>query len=384
MAQIDSTINANLHDASEKTGGAVDTDNDSIIIGSSKGFKHCGFIFSNNVVSIKDANIDDATLTFRPQASDSGGFSVTFDIENLAAPADFAASNNNITNRSLIGTSPLVVTGTTLTSWTAEGTETLDVTALIQSLANTALESSKIAIISIYGSGNGSREPYSHDNDSAKATNLVINYTITGGAELTASAAGTISAVVSPAAVFTAVSQFDAVAIEPIIVNAPAAEITSSLPATFVAATAEISEVKGPAAVFTAVSQFDAKPITPIIVTGNAGSMFSGELGFSDFGFVVRSINVADYELGVVFYLEATMQTDNALQQAEVVLVNVTASNSDVPGSKITTTSTTPDRVRSSSFGLVGSNEYKVQIGGQTGATYTIYEAQVIADWTRP
>ena len=109
--------------------------------------------------------------------------------------------------------------------------------------------------------------------------------------------------------------------------------------------------------------------------------LLSGGEGFLDHGAIQRNIDRADYGPGVVFYLEATLKTDNASFSAKAKLVNVTDSV-DVPGAEVTTTSTTALTVRSNSFGLAGNKTYKVQFGGNIAATYTTEDAEVLWDWS--
>jgi hypothetical protein len=101
---------------------------------------------------------------------------------------------------------------------------------------------------------------------------------------------------------------------------------------------------------------------------------------WTDFGIIQREHNPTDNGPTVTYYFEAVLKTSDAGFAAHARLYNVTTAAA-ISGSDISTTNTTPTRVRSAAITLTsGSNVYKAQKGGPVGATFYAYAADIIAD----
>lgn len=98
---------------------------------------------------------------------------------------------------------------------------------------------------------------------------------------------------------------------------------------------------------------------------------------WTQFGVVLRDINSADYP-GATFTLEVMLKTSDSGFPAHARVYNVTDDVTLDGVSEATTTSLTPDRVRSTAFTLSGDKVYRIDFGGAVGATYTCYDAVLI------
>lgn len=109
------------------------------------------------------------------------------------------------------------------------------------------------------------------------------------------------------------------------------------------------------------------------------GLILATPLDWIPFGVLTREIDQADWSGPTVsFYFEAVLKTTNAGFACRARLWNVT---NNVLVSSILTTSTSAVRVRSVPITLPsGSKEYRVDFGGLTGATFTCYSADLIAE----
>ena len=89
----------------------------------------------------------------------------------------------------------------------------------------------------------------------------------------------------------------------------------------------------------------------------------AGGVTFVQFGNIQRLIDSANY-VSVSFYWEATLDTSNNTKPARAYIYNITDSVI-VPNSEITTTATTPTRVRTAvPVTLTGSKVYRIEFGG--------------------
>lgn len=95
---------------------------------------------------------------------------------------------------------------------------------------------------------------------------------------------------------------------------------------------------------------------------------------------LIREIDPADWDGTVTAYLEVHAKTSNASFAVFARLYNVTDAV-EVSGSEITSTSTSEVRIRSGALTLAaGLKEYRVEFGGFTGATFTLYDAVLILE----
>src|SRR3990167_631220 len=120
-------------------------------------------------------------------------------------------------------------------------------------------------------------------------------------------------------------------------------------------------------------------PKTPTITTGSTIQWFKvGPIGPSPptrVAGIIRQITVANF-VGS-FYLEAMLRTTNPARPAYCRLYNKTDSV-DVFGSEAQTPGTVPTRTRSGAFTLLGTKEYEIEFGGQTGGTHNWHGADLV------
>ena len=99
---------------------------------------------------------------------------------------------------------------------------------------------------------------------------------------------------------------------------------------------------------------------------------------FVQWGEIERFINPSQYASGTVFLIEIGMFTSSASVAARARLFNIT-DGIEVPGSEATTTSTTYDVVRSSTFSLPsGLKKYRIEFGGQQGGVFSFHGGDVL------
>ena len=117
----------------------------------------------------------------------------------------------------------------------------------------------------------------------------------------------------------------------------------------------------------------------PTITTGSTIQWFKvGPIGPSPptrVAGIIRQITVANF-VGS-FYLEAMLRTTNPARPAYCRLYNKTDSV-DVFGSEAQTPGTVPTRTRSGAFTLLGTKEYEIEFGGQTGGTHNWHGADLV------
>lgn len=366
----------------KKSGGASSIISVFGTFGPNKGFHHFGLRFSTDIDDLNGVDITTATLTFRATETDSGAVTGVLKVENTGTPAVYTTSINDLTGRSTLSTG-IPITAAILGNWTSGQDQVLDVRVLLQELADASITTSQISFIYTHASGNGQRVFVSEDAADANVVELDVTFTSTGNANFAAVEAKNVT-ITNPSAGITAGSQWDAVEAKNVSITNPSAEITAIGDGTLQAVPALNVTITNPSAVITANAQWDAKEAitVPSGVTAPSPNIIAGDLPFENFGSIERTIDIAEYETGVVFYLEVTMETLNTLLPVKAHLFNSTNSTV-VPGSEVTTASTSPITVRSSSFGLTGSNMYRVRIGGEAGAERTMYAASVLVDWTR-
>lgn len=105
-----------------------------------------------------------------------------------------------------------------------------------------------------------------------------------------------------------------------------------------------------------------------------------GAPGFVQFGNLTRLITRSDYPASALFYFEAVLASGSPAYTARTRLYNIT-DGIVLAGSELSTTSTTPVRLRSGALTLpAGSKEYRGELGGDAGGVYTCYAADVIVD----
>jgi hypothetical protein len=113
---------------------------------------------------------------------------------------------------------------------------------------------------------------------------------------------------------------------------------------------------------------------SPVIIGAGVGT------AYTYFGAISRLLNPNAYASGVTFYLEVIIKTSAVTVPVYAQVYNVT-DGVVIAGSEITSTSTTPTRLRSGQFTLAsGAKQYRVQFGGQPGGVYTCYGADLIVE----
>src|SRR3990167_2633532 len=117
----------------------------------------------------------------------------------------------------------------------------------------------------------------------------------------------------------------------------------------------------------------------PTITTGSTIQWFKvGPIGPSPptrVAGMIRQIAIANFVGN--FYLEAMLRTTNPARPAYCRLYNRTDSV-DVFGSQAQTPSTVPTRTRPGAFTLLGTKEYEIEFGGQTGGTHNWHGADLV------
>jgi hypothetical protein len=107
------------------------------------------------------------------------------------------------------------------------------------------------------------------------------------------------------------------------------------------------------------------------VVLAGAGSV--EWIDFEPYNHLFDDGDWPDHEFG----LEAQGHTSDVAKPLYIRLYNKTLA-AEVSGTEFTIAATTKTRGRSSNFALdSGSNEYTVQFGGEAGATYTLYRADL-------
>jgi len=144
--------------------------------------QHCGIRFPG-VSGLAGATIDTGLtfITFMPRSNDTGGFTGDWYAEDAAAPPQFAAINNNITDRART-TATCEGDGSDFGDWadntpvtfTGDGVNAIG--DIIQELADN-YDPSAIVLLWIYASGTGERIADSWDNSAADCPELTIEYT---------------------------------------------------------------------------------------------------------------------------------------------------------------------------------------------------------------
>jgi hypothetical protein len=102
---------------------------------------------------------------------------------------------------------------------------------------------------------------------------------------------------------------------------------------------------------------------------------------FTPWGVIERIIDASEYASGTVFFLEVGMFTSAAEAPVKARLFSIT-DGMVVPGSEISTTSTSYVVVRSGTFDLLalygsGQKTYRLEFGGQTGGTFRFHGGDV-------
>ena len=182
-------IGASADDAYEnRSTGAVNLTDNQNIFGSIGSLADPGLRFTG-VSGLSGANIDAATLTFRATATDSGSFVGDWFAEDAASPSAFAATNFNLSGRS-VTTATCEGDSSDFGNWTdgndhqftGDGTNTI--ADILQELAD-SYDPSEIVLLHRYTSGDGERLLRSYDGDSALAPKLDIDYTAAAGGGFT-------------------------------------------------------------------------------------------------------------------------------------------------------------------------------------------------------
>lgn len=108
-----------------------------------------------------------------------------------------------------------------------------------------------------------------------------------------------------------------------------------------------------------------------------------GSVAWTPWGTTIkREIDPADWAGTVTAYLEVHGMTGVATYPLRARIYNETAAAA-VGGSEATTIATSKTRARSGPFSFTASdNTYRVEFGGDAGATYTLYDAVVLVDVT--
>ena len=342
-------------------------------------FYHAGYRFPS-VSGLSGSTITTAIMTFRADATDTGTFVGTMYAHDVAAPGVFTSTLYNITDTGQRPrTTASVACGSAeLGNWTAGQDYTLDVKTIVQELADSH-DPGAIVMLFIFSSGTGERLAESWDDVSANAAKLAITYTAAAGdAELTAVV--TTAAALSPVSVWTADATLSA-QVTTAYAESPAAEITGTEAGTIVAVVA-MADALSPASTWTADATLSAVVTTAYAISPVASFLTDGAPTFPDtLGNEVIQINRTEYPTTALFYLEVNMLTFNAAQSARAKLYNIT-DTADVTGSDVSTTSTTADRARSGAFGIAsGTNEYRVDVGGDAGGQYQFFGAKLLVDW---
>ncbi len=403
----DGDDDANEQDASKNFNmqrGEID-----IAIGDSKFRVKAGLRFAHvDWASVPNgATVTAATLEFLSAKIENGSFGATLYAEDNATPATFGSADSDISDRVLTtasgaagsielggswGNNDQIFFGT---SGTIPTTAVVDVLQEVFDTHGTSIDA--IVLIFDHDSGSGQRKLDSFDTSEADAAQIALTYTVSAGADtlgppttaaLTTSAAAPVVAVPLTASSAVEVAFMFATTFDtefPVPLMLAVAEgidgtLFAELAQTLITEPASAPVVAVPFTADAAITTLTTAAVTTSAEAGFA-TLQAGGVGFQDYGTVQRNIVRAEYGTGVVFYLEAILKTQNASFAAKARLVD-TLDSSTVPGSEVSTTSTTLTRVRSNSFSLSGDKTYKVQYGGDIVAIYSCDNAQVLWDWS--
>lgn len=383
-----------------------------VFMGAVLSFKFSGFRFDTDVSGLSGVTIDSAIITWRARATDVGSFISTMYAEDSgAAPGTFTTTSNDITDRTRT-TASVAAGGAELGEWTSGQDYTLTVTSLIQELAD-SYDPSVIVLLSIWISGTGERVATAFDSDQALAAKLVIDFTAAGGVTVTPTAHNFAWAIPTPSLTYTPATLAygwaipTPVVVAGVLVSPSALAYGWSIPTptwsgitTYTPSAVaygwehpEPSVVIGVQITPTVLAYGWAIPtptFSPQVATFTPSAhnyawviptptVSNTAVVFGDWGEITRVIDVADYPDGALYYLEVILQTSNVAVPAFARIYSVTVGN-EVDGSEISTTGTTPTRVRSAAITLTDSQTYKVQFGGQSGSQITMHGAVVVVE----
>ncbi len=177
MTTLNLQVDASLDDAHQRQDtGAMFTADATIRIGNLGGNDYDAGFRWTGVSGLSGAIINSAIATFRADLNDNGAFVGTWFVENIDAPAAFAAIGFDISSRS---THPTTQSGDGFPdfgAWSANTDETFDFLTLLQALADDH-DPSAIVLIHKITSGGGERLPRSFDSSSITAAKLDIDFT---------------------------------------------------------------------------------------------------------------------------------------------------------------------------------------------------------------
>lgn len=383
MVTLNLQVGASTDDAQEiVVGGIIVTMTAlELVFGRWLNARHIGYRFTG-VSGLSGSAISAATLTFRAAISDAGSFVGDWYAHDAVAPGTFTTTTSNISDTAQRPrtTATCEGDGGDFGSWTSGQDETFTgdginaIADIIQELAN-SYDPSTIALLHIYTSGTGERLAVSYDASSSQAAKLDITYTSGGGSPQTATPSPVTIPILVPDPELGIYP--DPVTV-PIVIPVPSVSGGAvKFPEPVTIPIVIPSPTLSAGAVTLAPDPVTVPVVIPIpAVTGTGVSE-----QFDSWGVITRLLDASQYALGTVFFLETGILTSAAETPVKARLFNVTDGVA-VPGSEVTSTSTTYEVVRSSTFDLLalygaGQKEYRLEFGGNTGGIFECHGGDI-------
>lgn len=348
---------------------------------------HVGLYFSG-VSGLSGATITAATLTLRASATNSDDFTGDWYAHKAAAPGVFTSTASNISDEAQRPRTTATCEGDSVDfgAWTSGQDHTFTgdgvntIVDILQELANSH-DPSAIVLVWIYGSGNGQRLASSYDLAAGTAPKLDITYTVAAG-DATLTAVLATATALAGAATFTADGKIEA---PPKLLSAFAyargmpAEMTATSSGTLLAGQATATALS-----LASTWDADAKlepPVATAYASAHAATLLAVAVGWRSFDETQFQITREDFPSSAVFYLEAVMTTNSALNIFKGRLYNVTDSIK-VTGAQVSGVATSAEPTLSGSFDFPpGTKTYRFEGGGDAGGFYTWNIVRVLVDW---
>lgn len=323
-----------------------------------------------------------ATLTFRATATDSGPFLGDWYAHDVAAPGTFTSTTSNISDTAQRPrtTATCEGDGSDFGNWTNGNDHTFTgdglntIAGIIQELAD-SYDPGEIVLLHIYTSGNGERIHRSYNGSSSQAPKLDITFTAGGGSPQTATPSPVTIPVLIPDPELGIYP--DPVTI-PIAIPVPS---VSGGAVKFPEPVVIPILIPDPALTAGAVSLTPDAVAIPVGIPVPTVSGTGTSEEFEPWGVIERIIDASEEPTGTLYFIEVGMFTSAAVTPIKARLFNITDGVA-VPGSEATSSSTSYEVVRSSSFDLLalygtGQKKYRLEFGGRTGGVFRFHGGDV-------